>query len=249
MWPGAVAPASSTSRARSSIISVGREDQCRVEVALDDPAADALDALGQGDPPVDADDVRPGVAHQVKDLAGPDAEVDARHTCGAQPLQHLRRPRLHVPLVVGARQRPGPGVEQLHGRRAGGHLHLEVGSRDLRDLAHQRRPQLGVAEHQRLGAGVVLGGAALDEVRRHGERSPREADQGHRAELADQAAHRLGDVGDVVRASGRGWPRRRPSSARVGRPPDRPRARCRARRPRPRSGSTMSEKKIAASTP
>ena len=45
---------------------------------------------------------------------------------------------------------------------------------------------------------VLLGGTALDEVRRDRERRAREADQRRAAELAHQAADRLGDEGDVV---------------------------------------------------
>ena len=81
----------------------------------------------------------------------------------------------------------------------------------------QLRPQLGLAVHQRLGAGVVLARAALDEVAGERERRAGEADERRRAELADERAHRLGDVRDVVgrraRAAGRG--RRRCGTARA----------------------------------
>ena len=62
----------------------------------------------------------------------------------------------------------------------------------------QLRPQLGLAVHQRLGAGVVLARPALDEVAGERERRAGEADERRRAELADERAHRLGDVRDVV---------------------------------------------------
>ena len=75
----------------------------------------------------------------------------------------------------------------------------------------QRRPELGLAVHQRLGRGVVLARAALDEVAGQRERRAGEADQRRRAELGDQRADGLGDVRDVARASapaaGRGRPR------------------------------------------
>ena len=70
-----------------------REDQRRVEVALHGAAADPLDARGERHPPVDADDVGAGLTHQVEDLAGADAEVDARHAGRADPLEHPRRVR------------------------------------------------------------------------------------------------------------------------------------------------------------
>ena len=55
-------------------------------------------------------------------------------------------------------------------------------------LRHQRVPHVRRAEHQRLGPGVLLRRTALDQVRRHRERRPGEADQRGAAELTDQAA-------------------------------------------------------------
>ena len=93
MWPGAAAPASSTCAGALEHHLGRREHQRRVEVALHGAAADPLDAGGQRDPPVDADDVGARRAHQVEDLAGADPEVDARDTGRADPLEHARRVR------------------------------------------------------------------------------------------------------------------------------------------------------------
>ena len=112
--------------------------------------------------------------------------------------QHPRAVRLDVRPVVGRRQRADPGVEQLHGARPGVDLHPQERQRDRGEPVEQLRPQLGLAVHQRLGAGVVLARAALDEVAGQRERRAGEADERRRAELADERAHRLGDVRDVV---------------------------------------------------
>jgi hypothetical protein len=49
-----------------------------------------------------------------------------------------------------------------------------------------------------LGAFVVARRATLDEVRREGERRPGEGDERRAAELADELAHRLAHIADVV---------------------------------------------------
>ncbi len=104
----------------------------------------------------------------------------------------------HRAAVVGGGQRAGPGVEELHGARARLDLHLQEGGRDLAEAVQQVGPELGVAVHHRLGVLVRPRRAALDEVARQGERRAGEADQRGRAELVDEHADRLGDVGDVL---------------------------------------------------
>ena len=113
MCPRAARPASITSAARAVITSVGREDQGRVEVALDGAVADQRDRVGERGAPVDADDVGTGLAHQPEQVRRTDPEVDPRHAEPAGPLEDPRRVRLHVLAVVDGRERAGPGVEQL----------------------------------------------------------------------------------------------------------------------------------------
>ena len=174
-----------------------------------------------------------------------------RGTRAGQRLEHRSAVRQHELLVVGQRQRAGPRVEQLDRRGAGLDLHLQELAGDVGQPAEQRVPQLGLAVHERLGAGVVLRRAALDQVARQRERRAGEADQRRRAELGRPACARprvtYGHVAGLERrAAGRGRPR-----SRIGCVDHRARrrARCRCRRPIATSGTTMSEKKIAASTP
>ena len=104
--------------------------------------------------------------------------------------------------------------------------------------------------HERLGPGVVLRRPALDEVARQRERSAREADQRRAVRVRPPAtSDGVADVGHVRRV--------RAGAARPGRP--RARTGCSTTGPTPAtmstptptatSGTTMSENRIAASTP
>ena len=91
MWPGA-APAGLDDLGGPREHHLGRrEHQRRVEVALHGPAARPSYAVGQRHPPVDADHVGAGLAHQAEQLAGADAEVDPRDAELAGRGEHLRR--------------------------------------------------------------------------------------------------------------------------------------------------------------
>jgi hypothetical protein len=131
------------------------EDQRRVQVALHRLArADALHRLRQRHAPVDADDVRARLAHVVQQLAGADAEVDARHVRhGGQDAGAVR---LDVRAVVRRGQRAHPRVEQLHGARPGVDLHPQEGQGDRGEPVEQLRPERGLAVHQRLRAAWFL---------------------------------------------------------------------------------------------
>ena len=113
----------------------------------------------------------------------------------------------------------------------------------------QRVPQLRASVHERLGAGVVARRAALDEVARQRERRAGEADQRGRPSSATSVRDRLGDVVDVVGLEG-------PQPLEVGGivgsvrpPPARRRRRCRCPARWPPAAATMSENRMAASTP
>ena len=158
-----------------------------VEVALHRVAgADAAGGLVQRHPPVDTDDVGARVADQRQQLAGADAEVDPRDVVGRHRVEDGARVRQHPLGVVGGRQHPGPRVEQLHRGGAGLDLGAQERRRGDRQPVQQPRPRLGLGVHERLGAGVLLRRAALDQVGGQGERRPGEADQRRRPELGDQ---------------------------------------------------------------
>ena len=175
-----------------------REDQGRVEVALHRLAwSDAHHGVVQRHPPVHPDDVGAGRAHVVQQLPRTHAEVDARDV--GDPGKHPRGVRLDKAAVVLRRQRPHPGVEQLHSAGARVDLHPQEGKRDRGQPVEQLRPQLRRAVHQGLGRCVVLRRTTLDEVAGQRERGAREPDQRSGSELAGERLNGLGDVRNVRR--------------------------------------------------
>src|SRR5690606_7264946 len=98
--------------------------------------SDELNAALQGRTPVDAHDIGAGLPHQGEQVGGSHAEVDARYAQLTGRGQHALRVGHDVLDVVLRGERPGPGVEELHRGGAGVDLDLEVGGRDLADLAH-----------------------------------------------------------------------------------------------------------------
>ncbi len=164
---------------------VGGEHHGGVQVALHRLARpDPGDRVVEGHPPVDADDVGPGLAHVVQQLAGADAEVDPRDVGDTR--QHPGAVRGDAGAVLRRGQRADPGVEQLHGTGPGVDLHPQERQGDVGQPVQQGVPQLGVAVHQRLGLRVVLARPAFHQVAGQGERRAGEADQRGRAELTHQ---------------------------------------------------------------
>jgi len=94
---------------------------------------------------------------------------------GEQPPGH----RGDVALVLLARQRSDPGVEDLDRRGAGLHLRAQRRHRDVREAAGELVEERWVGEHERLRAPLRVRGTALDEVAGERERPAREADQRH----------------------------------------------------------------------
>ena len=123
----------------------GPQEQHRVQVPLDGPVADEPPALGQRDPPVEADDVAARGRLEVEDPAGPHAEVGRRDAERRDPLEQAAHPRPQPALVVERREAAHPGVEHLDGLRAGGHLGAEVRDRRVHEAVQQRGPGLGLA--------------------------------------------------------------------------------------------------------
>ncbi len=133
----------------------GAKHERRVEVALQGDPVGRTRRAGdvEGHAPVDADDVGAGSAPSGR--AAP--RCRRRSGCGAR----RGRPRPsntrlavgeHEALVVGRAQRPGPGVEELQGRRRrlATWERSEAMARSAR-RSIERVPHAGVAVHQRLG--------------------------------------------------------------------------------------------------
>ena len=91
---------------------------------------DPAGRLVERDPPVDADHVRAGLAHQPEQLTGADPEVHRRHVQVGERGEHRGAVRLDEAGVVGRGQRAGPRVEQLQRGRAGPGLHPQERGRD-----------------------------------------------------------------------------------------------------------------------
>ena len=152
-------------------------------------------------------------------------------------------------FIVGRGERPRPAVEELDGRGAGCDLGGERGDGDAGEPVGELVPQLGILVHEGLGAGEGLGRAALDEVAGESERCSGEPDQGHLAS-GHHRPHGLEHMREI------GLRLERPEPAEVGAAAEglvdhRAASRGTTRSPTPIAarGTTMSEKRIAASTP
>ena len=106
--------------------------------------------------------------------------------------------RQHELAVVALVEVAGPGIEKLHGVNAGVDLHLQEAGDGRHQAAHEHVPGLRICVHEGLGALVVLGWPALNEVAGQRERRANEADErlGF-GELGQDAGDALGDLGDV----------------------------------------------------
>lgn len=199
MWPSAARPRARMSRVRSATTSQGANRVAGVQVSLERGARlDPLHGLVQGDAPVHAHHVGPGLAEQAQELAGAHTEVDTGHLVVGQLTEDPRGVGQHRGAVVLGAQRADPGVEELDRAGPGLDLGAQEAQRDVGQAAHELVPQLGLAVHQGLGVLMVLRRPALDEVRGQRERSARETDERLVAELSHELADRLGDIGDVA---------------------------------------------------
>ena len=202
MWPGGTGVVGEH-LARSGECGVGpRQDEGRVEVALDDEVvAEAAAGVGDGRAPVEPEHGRTGRVHRLEEMVATDAEVDrgSVRVAGAEFVEHPSGMWQHVPVVVAAAERTGPRVEQLEG--AGAVAELGVDERDGRfaEPVHQVVPQALVAVDQRLGVAVVAARPALDQVAGDGERRSGEGEERHVGwQFRGEQADRVDDVVDVV---------------------------------------------------
>ena len=167
----------------------------RVEVALQHAGAYALGRGVHGHAIIDAHNFRPRLRHSRQELAGADAEMDARDSHAGQDLPGVRQHEFAVVTLV---EVAGPGIEKLHGVNAGVDLHLQEAGDGRHQTAHEHVPSLRIGVHEGLGALVVLGWPALNEVAGQRERRANKADEclGF-GELGQDAGDALGDLGDV----------------------------------------------------
>ena len=155
--------------------------------------------------------------------------------------------------VLVGRERAGPAVEELDRLGPGLDLGAQGGHGHGGQPVGQLLPQVGIAVHERLDLGEGARGPALDQVAGHGEGRAGEPDQGDaRSRRAPGHQARPSRPRRAASVCGLERPQAREVGRRCGtaRPPPapgparrRPRSRWRA------AGTTMSENKMAASTP
>ena len=126
------------------------------EIALDaEPGPDALPRLVERQAPVDRDGVAAGCRHALQEVGAAGAEVDEGDTGFRDPGEDPLDVGEHPALVVAPAQRSDPGVEELEDVDSRPDLGAQVAHGHLGELLHQLVPQLGLAVHQRLAAGVI----------------------------------------------------------------------------------------------
>ena len=174
-----------------------REAHRGVEVALQRAArppvrARAADSgVRQSTPTTSA----PAAANSAEQLAGVDAEVDARHVEVRERGEHLRGRGQHEPLVV----RRGSSAPAQLSNSCTARAPCSICDRNDAIARSARRsssacPQRGIAVHERLRLRVRARRPALDEIGRDRERRAREADERDvvgqlRADLRDGLEH------------------------------------------------------------
>ena len=89
----------------------------RIQVPLEDGVGSESEARHvQRNPPVHPDHVSAGIGHEVQDLAGTDAEVDAGNPGVGHALEHATAEGQDAAFVDRRAECPGPAVEELDGR-------------------------------------------------------------------------------------------------------------------------------------
>ena len=177
MWPAAAADALDDVVHLLAHAGHGPEQCRRIEIALDAAVvADAIPGFVDRNPPVRANHVAAGFAHDVQHHRRAGAEVD-RGRPAADDLEDPARVGERELPVVGGTERTDPRVEHLDDIDTGFDLRHQILAHQLRQRAAETMPGVGVPEHQRLGLGERVGVPAFDRVGRKCERRPGEANQ------------------------------------------------------------------------
>src|SRR6266571_33627 len=158
--------------ARSFANEVGRSQQHgRVEVALNPrPCADAAPSFVKRQAPVEGHDVRPGIRYRLEQTQGVGAEVDAGNAERLERPEYCARMVHDSRLIVFARKRAHPRVEQLNRLRAGGNLSLEVPGHCGGELLEELVKSLRLSEHECLDFGEIARWPPFYQVARERER-------------------------------------------------------------------------------
>ena len=197
MWPGRPPARASTSRVARSTRSHGPKSSAPSRFPCTPRSlATASQPTVERDAPVEPDHVAARGGHLREQRGGAGAEVDRRAVDGRED---PRRVRLHELLVVGGRQRPDPGVEELDHVGARSHLGGDVRRERRRQLLHQRMPELRLGVHHPLHLEKLAARLPLDEVAGDGEGAAAEADHGLVGpQLAADERDRLEDERDAT---------------------------------------------------
>jgi len=167
-----------------------------VEVALERDAGTELSAEGgEVHTPIHGEHVGPGLGNGGEKMVGSLGVVDDRRlrVRGVQSRDDLLNRGQDEGFVFGEGELATPGVEELHGRSAGGDLGLQVGNRGLRDALEERTEGRRVGAKKGFYDGERIGAAAFDHVAGEGPGGGGEAENRNvRAKFTDDAANGFG---------------------------------------------------------
>ena len=205
------------------------EQEARIEVALQRFGGHPAAGLGQGQAPVDREDVGAGLGHRLDQVPAAVDVQDDRGSGAPDAGDGTGGGRQRPLPVIFARELARPRVEDLHRVRARGELEGQDVRHDVGQEVEEAAERRGLAAHHRLDRREALRAAAFDQIGSQGPRGAAEAEDGRPArDLPANPREDLAGEGDL---------RVRDRSARAWRPPPR-RARARgdsvrSRRTRP----------------
>ena len=162
-WPGRPPPRRGRRVAASAVASHGPQERAGIEVALDgarpDRGRDRAPAVGERDPPVDADHVPPARAIDGSSAGLPVAKWISGTPRSAERVEQPAHVRRDGRARTSRRsERADPRVEQLQRLGAGLDLCAQVRDRHVgRASRAARRPGPARRGHQRFGAGSPTG--------------------------------------------------------------------------------------------
>ena len=171
----------------------GREERCRVEVALNcDPASQEGPYLGERQPPVDTHHVDVNGCHVLQQCRSLVGKVDQRHVERLQCLDHTGHRREREAAVLLGTQQTRPGIEDHERPCARRSLRAEVQRHRVGKLLEQLMGRLGLGKQEALGGGKRLGPPPLHQIAEQGERRAGKPYERHvLGERANYCAHSL----------------------------------------------------------